>query len=99
MKRTLLFLGLSFIYISVFAQIYAPEGLNMPGTWNGWTNPPTNNLAIASSTQVTGGRVTKITTGTARYQTIFSAAASGADFTGGYLCLGIYKRLQRISME
>ena len=83
MKRTLLFLGLSFIYISVFAQIYAPEGLNMPGTWNGWTNPPTNNLAIASSTQVTGGRVTKITTGTARYQTIFSAAASGADFTGG----------------
>jgi hypothetical protein len=66
-----------------FSQIYAPEGLNMPGAWNGWTNPPTNNLAIASSTQVTNGRVTKITTGTARYQTIFSVAASGADFTGG----------------
>ncbi|HMM12428.1 MAG TPA: hypothetical protein PKE03_10080, partial [Bacteroidales bacterium] len=65
------------------AQIYAPEGLNMPGTWNGWTNPPTNNMALASSTQVSGGRITKITTGTERWQTWFSVAASGADLTGG----------------
>jgi len=25
-----------------WAQIYEPEGLNMPGAWNGWTNLPTN---------------------------------------------------------
>jgi hypothetical protein len=64
-------------------QIFAPEGLNMPGTWNGFTNPPTNNLALASSTQVTDGRVTLITTGTRRYQTVFSVAESGADIEGG----------------
>lgn len=64
------------------AQIYEPEGINMPGSWNTWSNPPTN-LALASSTQVTGGRVAKIATGTPRYQTIFSVAATGGDLTGG----------------
>ncbi|KAF0198739.1 MAG: alpha-amylase [Bacteroidetes bacterium] len=65
------------------AQIWQPEGLNMPGVWNSWTNPPVNRLALASSTQVPGGRVAKIPTGTPRYQTIFSVAASGADLIGG----------------
>ncbi|MCE1201127.1 MAG: DUF5018 domain-containing protein, partial [Bacteroidia bacterium] len=65
------------------AQIYEPEGLNLPGTWNSWQNPPANNLALASSTQVIGGRVSKITTGTVRWQTWFSVAASGADLVGG----------------
>jgi hypothetical protein len=65
------------------AQIYEPEGLNMPGLWNGWTNPPANNLALASATQVTDGRVSKITVGTTRWQTIFSVAATGADILPG----------------
>ena len=65
------------------AQIYAPEGLNMPGTWNGWTNPPANNLAFASSTQVADGRVLLIDVGTLRWQTTFSVAATGGDITGG----------------
>jgi hypothetical protein len=69
------------------AQIWAPEGLNMPGAWNEWANPPANNLALASSTQVAGGRVTRILkatpSGIDRYQTIFSASASGGDVTGG----------------
>ncbi|MFH1121734.1 MAG: DUF5018 domain-containing protein [Bacteroidota bacterium] len=65
------------------AQIYAPEGLNMPGGWNGWTNPPTNNLALASYTQVAGGRVTKISTGITRWQTSFSVAETGGDLVGG----------------
>ncbi|MFZ4464236.1 MAG: T9SS type A sorting domain-containing protein [Bacteroidales bacterium] len=65
------------------AQIYEPEGLNMPGLWNSWTNPPTNNLALASATQVTDGRVTKINVGTTRWQTIFSVAATGADILPG----------------
>ncbi|NVO19358.1 MAG: hypothetical protein HXX13_06640 [Bacteroidetes bacterium] len=68
---------------SAYADIYQPEGLNMPGVWNGWTNPPANNLALASYTQVTNGRVTKMLTGTPRWQTIFSVAASGGDLTGG----------------
>lgn len=67
---------------SAHAQIYAPEGLNMPGAWNSWANPPSN-MALASSTQVPGGRVTKITSGIPRWQTYFSVAASGGDLTGG----------------
>jgi len=76
-----------FVNNNLSAQIWPPEGLNMPGAWNEWNNPPANNLALASSTQVTGGRVTRILkatpSGIDRYQTIFSAAASGGDVTGG----------------
>jgi hypothetical protein len=68
---------------SVNAQIWEPEGLNMPGGWNGWTNPPTNNLALASYSQVPGGRVIKISTGITRWQTVFSVAPAGADIIGG----------------
>ena len=65
------------------AQIWGPEGLNMPGAWNGWANPPTNNLALASSTQVTNGRIVRIAGVIPRYQTIFRAAATGGDVVGG----------------
>jgi hypothetical protein len=77
-------LGILFLAIPVTssADIYEPEGLNMPGGWNGWGNPPSN-LAIASYTQVAGGRVTKISNGITRWQTIFSVGASGADLVGG----------------
>lgn len=68
---------------SVNAQIWEPEGLNMPGGWNGWTNPPTNNLALASYSQVPGGRVIRISTGIARWQTVFSVATTGGDIVGG----------------
>jgi hypothetical protein len=67
----------------LFAQIYEPEGLNIPGAWNSWTNPPTNCLALASASQVASGKVTLITTGTRRYRTIIHAAASGGDVVGG----------------
>ncbi|MBU2556121.1 MAG: hypothetical protein KKF98_16850, partial [Bacteroidetes bacterium] len=89
MKQKFTFLSLSLLLlfftmgIAVKAQIYAPEGLNMPGTWNGWTNPPANNLAFASSTQVADGRVVLIDAGTLRWQTTFSVAATGGDITGG----------------
>jgi hypothetical protein len=75
--------GCLFAGTSVRAQIYEPEGLNMPGGWNGWTNPPVNNLALASATQVPGGRIVKFSTGITRWQTIFSVAASGGDIVGG----------------
>jgi len=65
------------------AQIYEPDGLNMPGTWNGWINPASNNPSLASSTQVQDGRIIRISTGTPKYQTIFNTAASGGDLPGG----------------
>lgn len=66
-----------------FAQVYEPEGINMPGGWNGWNNPPAN-LALASYTQVAGGEVTKITNGTdARWNTTLQVASSGGDIVGG----------------
>ena len=76
----LLFFSFSF---NLQAQIYEPEGLNMPGSWNSWTNPPTNNLAFASSTQVTNGRIVKFTNGANRWQTILQVAATGGDVVAG----------------
>lgn len=63
--------------------IYAPEGLNLPGAWNGWVNPPAENSALGSQFQVTGGKVTKINVGTYRWTTTIKAAASGGDVIGG----------------
>ncbi len=75
--------GFLLTFTAARAQIYEPEGLNMPGAWNSWTNPPANNLVLASSTQVTGGKIIKITTGTVRWQTRFGVAATGGDLTAG----------------
>ena len=69
--------------VQLRAQIYEPEGLNMPGAWNSWVNPPANNLALANPNQVTNGRLVKISAGQTRWQTIFSVAATGADLIGG----------------
>ena len=66
----------------VSAQIYEPEGLNMPGAWDGWTNPPVNPV-LANPNQSAGGLLTKISIGQTRWQTIFSVNASGANFVGG----------------
>ncbi len=77
-------LGIQMMSIRVArAQIYEPEGLNMPGAWNSWNNPPYNNLALASYTEVPGGRVVKFSTGQQRWQTIFSVAETGGDLVGG----------------
>ncbi len=59
------------------AQIYAPEGLNMPGAWNGWTNPPTNALALACSAQTSGGLLTVLTDDQRRYHTTFQSGSGG----------------------
>lgn len=82
-RNFLILIALTLCFNVTYAQIYEPEGLNLPGLWNGWTNPPSNNLALASYTQVPGGRVTKITSTNIRWQTIFSVAATGADLVGG----------------
>lgn len=65
------------------SQIYEPEGLNMPGNWCGWENPPVNNPAFGNPNQVPNGRLVKISTGQARWQTIISTTMPGADAGGG----------------
>jgi hypothetical protein len=82
MKQLLIAL-FAMVVSGAWAQLYEPEGVNMPGAWNGWANPPSN-LALANGNQTAGGRLNKITAGTARWQTIFSAAASGGDVVGGF---------------
>jgi hypothetical protein len=59
------------------AQIYAPEGINMPGAWNSWTNPPTNALALACSAQTSGGLITVLTDDQRRYHTTFQSGSGG----------------------
>ncbi len=56
------------------AQIYAPEGLNMPGSWDAWANPPTN-ASILGNAQ-SGGNLTLINLATDHYQTIFKAGTN-----------------------
>ena len=64
------------------AQIFESEGLNMPGQWNGFTNPPEANSVFGSATQVNGG-LTLITTGQRRWQTSIHIAESNADTSAG----------------
>ncbi|NPD46333.1 T9SS type A sorting domain-containing protein [Lentimicrobium sp. S6] len=81
----------TFIIISLFvfnvnsskAQIYEPEGLNMPGAWNAWANPPVDHLFLGNPNQVDGGLLVKSSNGIARWKTTFHVAESGADLVGG----------------
>ena len=82
-RKALILIIIFAFNINLTAQIYAPEGLSMPGEWNTWVVPPTNNLAFASSTQVTDGRIILIDVGAMRWQTIFNVAATGGDVTEG----------------
>jgi hypothetical protein len=81
-KITLALVALLFC-LPTFAQIYEPEGINMPGSWNGFVNEPTNNLYLANKFQVTGGKITKLTDGNIRWQAQFLAASSGGNVTNG----------------
>jgi hypothetical protein len=74
----LLFGGLN----TLEAQIFEPEGLNLPGQWNNFVNPPAAGSAFGSSTQVLGG-VTPISVGQRRWQTTIHIAETGADTSAG----------------
>lgn len=82
MKHKLLYILWLAIPTLLSADIYEPEGINMPGDWNSWANPPTV-MALANGNQTTGGKIIKITTGTPRWQTTIHVAESGGDITGG----------------
>ena len=84
MKTTLQIVAILMVALlpmGVMGQIFEPEGLNMPGTWDGFTNPP--NVAALRSNTLSSGEIIKITTGTVRWQTLIHVAASGGDITGG----------------
>lgn len=79
----LLLIGIGLINsVDINAQIYEPEGLNMPGNWDAWENPPTN-LVLANPNQTTGGLLIKQNNAVNRWTTTFEVAASGGDFAGG----------------
>jgi hypothetical protein len=82
---TTLFLTLVslFLFASVLqAQIFGPEGMNIPGAFNGWSNPPSVNAF--AGIQSPGGTFLLDTLIQARmYRTIIHVAASGADAVGG----------------
>jgi len=71
MKKILsILILLTFVFFSVNAQIYDPEGINMPGNWDDWNNPPT--IAVFASSTQSGGNITL--TGMNNYQTVFSTS-------------------------
>jgi PKD repeat protein/formylmethanofuran dehydrogenase subunit D len=72
---------LCFLSMASYAQIFEPEGINMPGTWNGFTNPPLEGSALGSELQVNGG-VKLETFGVRRYTTTLHCADEG-DFPAG----------------
>ncbi len=80
--KLLLFLCLSTSFSLVNAQIYELEGLNLPGQWNSFVNPPTTGSVYGSSTQALG-TVHPINTGTRRWQTRIHIANSNADTSAG----------------
>lgn len=73
------------------AQIFEPEGLNMPGTWNDFVNPPATASVLGSEFQVNQGGLKLINIGTRRWQTgfycndtsAFSAGSQNFLFTSG----------------
>ncbi|PLX19452.1 MAG: hypothetical protein C0599_10920 [Salinivirgaceae bacterium] len=76
----ILIISLDFSQV-LFGQIYEPEGINMPGSWDSWNQPPSVS-ALASEGQATGTIVYR-DMGVDNYHTIIAVAASGADIVGG----------------
>ncbi len=60
----------------VLGQVYAPEGINMPGEWNGWTN--------SNDAQTMGNfRMSHRDFGGGQYVSRIHIAAAGGDATAG----------------
>ena len=82
MRKTATILLAIFMAIGVNAQIYGPESINMPGTWDGYSNPPTVD-ALRNPNQSASGDITLITAGTQRYNTTIHCATTGGDVAPG----------------
>ncbi len=86
--RNLFYAGLMGFYTLLFAlpftvnaQIWPPEGLNMPGDWNGWVNYPASGSIFRSSTHTPAGNLTLISAGDRRWQTAINCQSSGGNVT------------------
>ena len=73
----------------VFAQqlkkiegLYGPEGLNMPGSYNGYTNPPATG-SVFGGIESSGKLLVDNGLGTGRYKTTINVQASGGDIVAG----------------
>jgi len=62
--------------------VYEPEGINLPGTWNSFANPPATGSVFGNPNQVSNGGFVVISTGTRRYHTTFSTSAGGNATSG-----------------
>ncbi|MCF8307457.1 MAG: T9SS type A sorting domain-containing protein [Bacteroidales bacterium] len=85
MKRFGILLSILWLLLTVSttAQIYEPEGLNMPGDWDGWTNPPENPV-FAGEAQSDDGQLAPVPLGQPLYQTTFHVAPDGDVEAGEY---------------
>jgi len=64
---------------SAFGQIYGPEGMNMPGAYNSWNQPPTDSVFAGIET-ATGKFLLSNSLPTPMYRTVIHAAPyAGAD--------------------
>lgn len=79
LKFTLLFFLVNSFQPAI-AQIYAPEGLNIPGQWNYWDNPPLQGSVFGGIQSQ--GQIELITFRTRRYTTTVHCSANG-DFPEG----------------
>ena len=59
-------------------QVWPPEGINIPGDWNGWTNYPAAGPFL--SNVHAGGNNILITEGTRRYSSTFQASMASSSF-------------------
>jgi hypothetical protein len=67
---------------SVFGQIYGPEGLNMPGGYNSWSNPPTVN-ALAGIEKSGGMLLRDTNLAVKRYTTMIHVDSTSGDVKPG----------------
>jgi len=73
-KLLLIFNSILLLNFSATSQIFAPEGVNITGSFIGFQNPPVDHLAFGNENQLPGGKIKLITTGIRRWQTTFSCA-------------------------
>lgn len=81
----IIFASLLFSSFEMGAQIFGPEGVNMPGQWNSFVNPPAAGSVFGNENQVSSGKIKFIAAGTPRWQTqIFCSETSGDVPAGSY---------------
>jgi len=73
-KLLLIFNSILLLNFSATSQIFAPEGVNITGSFIGFQNPPVDHLAFGNENQLPGGKIKLITTGIRRWQTTFRCA-------------------------